>query len=288
MARELRNMYYVDGSTVRRVGYREAYPQERPAYPERPVHQPRKQPVTYRRAAIRAEKSLAFDLRYTLLLTAMFAIMIASCIVMLYVQGEVNSRERRITSLQQQIQTITADNAAYENNLNGMYSLEDIYKIIDSLEMTDGARELSRKVFHILAEAEAKAHKKEINEVHFHEVGAIDSIVDIVSAAVCFDNLGITDVVVKRLCEGHGNVRCQHGIIPVPVPAVINICAKYALPLSITDRRGEYVTPTGAAFVAAVMTSKELPEVMTVEKVGLGAGKREHEIPGVLRAMIIK
>lgn len=167
-------------------------------------------------------------------------------------------------------------------------NLEDIYKIIDSLEMTDGARELSKKVFHILAEAEAKAHKKEINEVHFHEVGAIDSIVDIVSAAVCFDNLGITDVVVKRLCEGHGNVRCQHGIIPVPVPAVINICAKYALPLSITDRKGEYVTPTGAAFVAAVMTSKELPEVMTVEKVGLGAGKREHEIPGVLRAMIIK
>ena len=129
MARELRNMYYVDGSTVRRVGYREAYPQERPAYPERPVHQPRKQPLTYRRVAIRAEKSLAFDLRYTLLLTAMFAIMIASCIVMLYVQGEVNSRERRITSLQQQIQTITADNAAFENNLNGMYSLEDIYKI---------------------------------------------------------------------------------------------------------------------------------------------------------------
>lgn len=167
-------------------------------------------------------------------------------------------------------------------------NLEDIYKIIDSLEMTDGARELSKKVFHILAEAEAKAHKKEINEVHFHEVGAIDSIVDIVSAAVCFDNLGITDVVVKRLCEGHGNVRCQHGIIPIPVPAVINICAKYALPLSITDRKGEYVTPTGAAFVAAVMTSKELPEVMTVEKVGLGAGKREHEIPGVLRAMIIK
>ena len=167
-------------------------------------------------------------------------------------------------------------------------NLEDIYKIIDSLEMTDGARELSKKVFYILAEAEAKAHKKEINEVHFHEVGAIDSIVDIVSAAVCFDNLGITDVVVKRLCEGHGNVRCQHGIIPVPVPAVINICAKYALPLSITDRKGEYVTPTGAAFVAAVMTSKELPELMTVEKVGLGAGKREHEIPGVLRAMIIK
>ncbi|MCR5227324.1 MAG: LarC family nickel insertion protein [Eubacterium sp.] len=167
-------------------------------------------------------------------------------------------------------------------------NLDDIYKIIDGIEMTDAARYLSKKVFQILAEAEAKAHKKEISEVHFHEVGAIDSIVDIVSAAVCFDNLGIEDVIVKRICEGHGHVRCQHGIIPVPVPAVINICTQYALPLSITERKGEYVTPTGAAFVAAVMTSTELPEVMTVEKVGLGAGKREHEIPGVVRAMIIK
>jgi len=176
----------------------------------------------------------------------------------------------------------------HEGHHHDARNLEDIYRIIDSLDMTEGARALSRKVFHILAEAEAKAHKKEINEVHFHEVGAIDSIVDIVSAAVCFDNLGITDVVVKRLCEGHGNVRCQHGIIPVPVPAVINICTTYSLPISITDRKGEYVTPTGAAFVAAVITSKELPEVMTVERVGLGAGKREHEVPGVLRAMIIK
>lgn len=129
MARSRREMYYVDGSTVRKRTWSETYPEERPYAPERPRRQPVRRSVTYRRAAVKAEKSLAFDLRYTLLLTAMFAIMIASCIVMLFVQGEVNNRERRITSLQQQIQTINADNAAFENNLNGMYSLEDIYKI---------------------------------------------------------------------------------------------------------------------------------------------------------------
>ena len=166
-------------------------------------------------------------------------------------------------------------------------NLNDIIAIIDSLDLTEDANRLAKKIFEILAKAEAKAHNRTIEEVHFHEVGAIDSIVDIVSAAVCFDNLGITDVIVPKICEGTGTVRCQHGILPVPVPAVINIASEHKLPLSITNHKGEYVTPTGAAFVAAVMTERKLPDVFVPKKIGLGAGKREHELPGILRAVLI-
>lgn len=165
-------------------------------------------------------------------------------------------------------------------------NLKEIEQIIDGLEIAKNASGLAKKTFRILAEAEAKAHKKPIDEVHFHEVGAIDSIVDIVAAAVCFDNLGIEEVVVKRICEGQGSVRCQHGILPVPVPAVLNIATEYHLPISITNREGELITPTGAAFLAAVMTSNKLPETMRICKAGLGAGKREYKQPSILRAIL--
>lgn len=154
--------------------------------------------------------------------------------------------------------------------------------------MTDRAREIALRTFRIVAEAEAKAHGLPLDQVHFHEVGAIDSIVDIVAAAVCLDDLDITEVIVPHLCEGTGTVRCQHGVLPVPVPAVLNIVSAHHLPLKILDRKGELVTPTGAAFVAAVMTSQQLPETFTPVRVGLGAGKRAYEIPSILRAMLIE
>ena len=121
----------------------------------------------------------------------------------------------------------------------------------------------------------------------FHEVGAVDSIVDILSVAVCLDNLGITEVIVPVLCEGMGTVRCQHGILPVPVPAVTHIVQQCGLDLRITPVQGELVTPTGAAIVAAVRTSCKLPETFAIEKTGIGAGKRTYECPGILRAMLI-
>ena len=109
--------------------------------------------------------------------------------------------------------------------------LAEIQKIIAGTDMTEKARQLALKIFDILAEAESKAHNKPKNEVHFHEVGAVDSIVDIVALAVCFDNLGIDNVIVPEMCEGTGTVRCQHGVLPVPVPAVSNIAAAYKLPV---------------------------------------------------------
>ena len=165
--------------------------------------------------------------------------------------------------------------------------MNEIRQIIDGAKMTDTARKTALAIFEILAKAEAKAHNVPVEEVHFHEVGAVDSIVDILSVAVCLDNLGITEVIVPVLYEGTGTIRCQHGILPVPVPAVTNIVQQCGLDLKITQVQGELVTPTGAAIVAAVRTSNKLPENFVIEKTGIGAGKRTYECPGILRAMLI-
>lgn len=167
-------------------------------------------------------------------------------------------------------------------------SLNDVLEIISQADLSSRARALAVRIFTILAEAEAKAHGVPLEQVHFHEVGAVDSIVDIVAAAVCLDDLGITDVVVTRLNEGQGTIRCQHGILPVPVPAVMNIAEAHRLPLHVTETKGELVTPTGAAIVAAIRTGSRLPDVFTVEKMGMGAGKRSYDRPGMLRAMLIR
>ncbi len=164
--------------------------------------------------------------------------------------------------------------------------LPEILKIIDSAEMTENSRAIARRIFTILGEAEAKAHGVPVEEVHFHEVGAVDSIVDIVSLAVCLDSLGIDRVCFSELYEGTGCVMCQHGLLPIPVPAVANIAAAHDIRLRITESHGEYVTPTGAAFAAAVGNST-VPPSFTISRVGLGAGKRESERSGILRAMII-
>ncbi|MHD0313922.1 nickel pincer cofactor biosynthesis protein LarC [Fusobacterium varium] len=167
-------------------------------------------------------------------------------------------------------------------------NLSGILHIISHADITPRAKEIAERIFTILAEAEAKAHGTELDKVHFHEVGAVDSIVDIVAAAVCLDNLNITDVIATELCEGHGFVRCQHGIIPVPVPAVVNIAEKHKLSLHITDTVGELVTPTGAAIIAAVRSMDKLPKKFSIEKIGIGAGKRNYDRPSILRAMLIK
>ncbi len=167
-------------------------------------------------------------------------------------------------------------------------NLYDINAIIDQSAISENAKELSKKIFHVVAVAEAKAHKKPIEKIYFHEVGAIDSIVDIVSAAICLDNLGIGEVIVTELYDGTGHIQCRHGMLPVPVPAVTNIAADYHIPLHITSVNGELVTPTGAAIAAAIRTKNKLPEEYKIIKTGLGTGKREYEQPSILRAMLIE
>jgi uncharacterized protein (TIGR00299 family) protein len=167
-------------------------------------------------------------------------------------------------------------------------NLYDINTIIENSTISHKAKETAKKIFHIIAVAESKAHGKPVEEVHFHEVGAVDSIVDIVATAICLDNLNIQEVIVSELYEGTGQISCQHGIIPIPVPAVVNIVAEHKLPLRVTSTKGEMVTPTGAAIVAAIKTKDALPKSFNILKIGLGAGKREFEHANILRAMLIE
>ncbi len=166
-------------------------------------------------------------------------------------------------------------------------TLKDVYDIIDKTEMTEGASVLAKRIFEILARAEAVAHGSTMEEVHFHEVGAVDSIVDIIAAAVCVDDLSPDKVIVSPLAEGTGTVRTQHGVLPVPVPAVANIVAENGLVLRCGNIRGELVTPTGAAIAAAIKTDDRLPYSYRIEGVGIGGGKREYDPPSMLRAMWI-
>lgn len=166
-------------------------------------------------------------------------------------------------------------------------SYPEIEGIIGSSPLSTGARDVAMRILRILGEAESEAHGVPLEQVHFHEVGAVDSIVDIVSLAYCVDDLGFRDVSFSDLFEGCGTVRCQHGVIPVPVPAVVNIAMKHGIPLRLTGSAGEYVTPTGAAFAAAVRT-RDPPESLVVRRVGTGAGKRESERSGILRAMVVE
>lgn len=166
--------------------------------------------------------------------------------------------------------------------------MAEINGIIMKGDMTENARNIALRIFSILAEAESKAHGVPVEEVHFHEVGAVDSIVDIVSLAVCLDDLSPDEVCFSDLYEGTGTVRCQHGLLPVPVPAVANIASAHNLRIRITISQGEFVTPTGAAFAAAVSTTEPPKGAFTISKVGMGAGKRETDRSGILRAMIIE
>lgn len=167
-------------------------------------------------------------------------------------------------------------------------NLDDVCAVIDRETMTDGARELAKKIFRIVAEAESKAHGVPVSEVHFHEVGAIDSIVDIVSAAVLIDDLGIRECVVTGLAEGSGYVHCQHGDLPVPVPAVLNIAQAHGIALRTSAANGEMVTPTGIAIAAALRTRDRLPAEYKVEKTGIGLGKRDFGRANILRVMILE
>lgn len=167
--------------------------------------------------------------------------------------------------------------------------LAEIREIIAACDMTETAKDIAYDIFDVIAAAESAAHNLPPEEVHFHEVGALDSIVDVISAAVTFDSLGIRDVIIPKLYEGTGMVRCQHGLMPVPVPAVANIVSAFSFPLEITEAKGEYVTPTGAAIAAVLCTEHRLPKAFTITQTGMGAGKRAYtDRPGILRAMMIE
>jgi len=166
-------------------------------------------------------------------------------------------------------------------------SMKEIADLIARSALSDYVKELSLKIFRALAEVEAQVHGTTPDEVHFHEVGAVDSIIDIVGAAVCFEYIKPDRVVFSALREGQGHVMCQHGLMPVPVPATAGLAAKYSIPIEITDVKGEMITPTGAA-IAAVMADEFVDSMpaMVVEKIGYGSGRKDFSHANVLRLML--
>ena len=170
--------------------------------------------------------------------------------------------------------------------------LSEVYEILDRAAnagtVTPRVLEIAKKIFRIIAEAEAKAHGVPVEEVHFHEVGAVDSIVDILAVAVLADDLGIENCIVTGLNEGSGFVETQHGMLPIPVPAVAHIAETAGIALHITETKGEMVTPTGAGIVAALRTQETLPAGYKILKSGIGLGKRDFGRANFLRAQIIE
>lgn len=171
---------------------------------------------------------------------------------------------------------------------HGERGLKEILPMIRQSSISAKAKETAEKIFRVLAVAEGKVHGMPPEEVVFHEVGAVDSIVDIVSIAVCLDDLGIDRMISSPLYEGTGYVKCRHGLVPVPAPATMELVKTASIPLKITKNEGEMVTPTGAAAVAALADSFVLPESFTVNRIGIGAGKKDFPQANVLRAMLIE
>lgn len=163
--------------------------------------------------------------------------------------------------------------------------LKDIVKIIESADLSDRVREQSLRIFHRLAEAEAAVHGCAIEKVHFHEVGAVDAIVDIVGACVCFDLLGIDRVISSPVATGNGTVICEHGELPVPAPATAHLLR--GVPVAPCEEMGELLTPTGAAILTTLADSFGAVPAMRIEQIGVGAGTRDGaRRPNVVRALI--
>ncbi|MCI8650085.1 MAG: nickel pincer cofactor biosynthesis protein LarC [Anaerotruncus sp.] len=166
-------------------------------------------------------------------------------------------------------------------------NLLDILEIINHAKIPEHAKQIAREIFGHVACAEAKVHGKPIEQVHFHEVGAIDSIIDVIGTAVCVDDLNVDRICCTPLYEGTGTVTCQHGVMPVPAPATAEIISAGGLKLRITDNVGEMVTPTGAAIAAALCKGMP-PKSFRLLKTGYGAGKKDFPRANILRAHLIE
>ncbi|HEV8429726.1 MAG TPA: nickel pincer cofactor biosynthesis protein LarC [Pyrinomonadaceae bacterium] len=163
--------------------------------------------------------------------------------------------------------------------------LSDIKQIIEGSGLASSVKQRAIQIFTRLAEAEARVHNEPVDHVHFHEVGALDAIVDVVGAAICFDALKIDRFVCSPLHVGSGMVKMAHGQFPIPPPAVAELLN--GVPFYATDIKGELLTPTGAAIITTVCSEYGPIPKMTTEVTGYGAGTREyHDFPNVLRVML--
>jgi uncharacterized protein (TIGR00299 family) protein len=163
-------------------------------------------------------------------------------------------------------------------------NLKSIYYIIEESPLNDSVKTISKKIFLTVAEAEAKVHGKPLEEVHFHEVGAVDSIVDIVGAAVCLDFLKVDKIIASTVELGGGFVHCAHGTLPVPAPATIEILQGVPAHRGRVD--SEATTPTGAAILKAMADAFSDDICLNMKKTGYGLGTKDFPIPNVLRVFL--
>ena len=165
-------------------------------------------------------------------------------------------------------------------------SFRDIRQMIQNSELSKEVKDLSLRIFARVARAEAKVHHKDIEEVQFHEVGAVDSIVDIVGSAILITMLKPDRICASVVQDGHGFVHCQHGMLSVPVPAVCEIFAESDALIRQIDVDTELVTPTGAAIISELADSFGTMPVMTIDKMGWGAGTKILKIPNLLKVTL--
>jgi uncharacterized protein (TIGR00299 family) protein len=166
-------------------------------------------------------------------------------------------------------------------------NLPEILQIIDQSKIAPEAKQLASRIFTTLAEAEASVHGKPLEQVHFHEVGAIDAIVDIVGFAVGYNMLKIESSTVSALPVGSGQIKTAHGWFPVPGPAVINILATAGIPVASSPFTHECLTPTGAAILSTVAQESAPMPSMTISSAGYGAGTfNPSTFPNVCRVII--
>ena len=166
--------------------------------------------------------------------------------------------------------------------------LPEIVTIIQAADISDRAKEWSLKIFNALAIAEGAVHGVAPEKVHFHEVGATDAIIDIVGTCIGLDWLRIDQLYCSALPTGGGTIKAEHGILSVPVPAVLQLYQARQVPVYSNGIEKELVTPTGAAIATTLATSFGAPPAMTIENIGLGAGSQEFKIPNILQLWIGK
>lgn len=162
--------------------------------------------------------------------------------------------------------------------------LVDIFEIIDSSYLSGKVKEMAKKVFLVIGEAEAKVHGTTIDKIHFHEVGAIDSIVDIVGSCILIDLLCIDKIYASTVPLGSGFVKCDHGLMPVPAPATLEILK--GVPVKLNNVKGECTTPTGAGIIKALCNGFVDDIEFEVDKVGYGIGYKKFEVPNMLRSIL--
>ena len=167
---------------------------------------------------------------------------------------------------------------------NACRHLVDIFNIIDNSRLNENVKSMAKRIFMVIGEAEAKVHGTTIDKIHFHEVGAIDSIVDIVGASILIDLLCVDKIYASTVPVGSRFVKCDHGIMPVPAPATLEILKD--VPIKLNSVEGECTTPTGAAIVKTLC--EEFIDTLEFEpkQIGYGVGHKKFELPNILRSVL--